>query len=548
MPLGHQRCCHGVQNWSTGRGAVASMHIMLAVFSRSLFLNAERRVLVFFGVWGWSCVCLTLLCDRNRSWWLLEVSNRSGHSWRLAMSFRVASIALHDILTCFIMCWCRSVWAAQYFCEVFRRWLAFFVAGAALWTCPFSIFRAKCSTFYVWCCVFFCKSHCLREVVTMCTLHVGHRESGVLCGRGIIWWRSVVCGMSQYLGHSRLYSWHSTLHTLHFALHTLHLTLCTLHSTLYTFHFSLNILRPTLHTLHFALHTLHLTLCTLHSTLYTFHFSLNILHPTLHTLHFTRHNASHFTLHTLYRTLHIYMSHCILYTLHFSLHTPHSTPYTLHCTLYTSHFTLHTLHFTLRTLHCTLHTFHLTLHTLHSTCHTPHYTLHSTVNTPHSSLSSHSTLCTPPHSAVYTGTVTGEKCARLLIFLFHTRVLRDCIRVRWFCFLKLFAYLLAKKMIKLLCLNVEHPKFQWFIIFLHVPYRNYHFWGILLGNAEVLTGWVQTRTAKGGSCRSRRYKTGRSRCGRCRNTGSGWTSHDFRWGHCEIGGAENCEYQFCKEI
>ena len=46
----------------------------------------------------------------------------------------------------------------------------------------------------------------------------------------------------------------------------------------------------------------------------------------------------------------------------------------------------------------------------------------------------------------------------------------------------------GEKMIKLLCLNVEHPKFQWFIIFLHVPYRNYHFWGILLGNAEVLTG------------------------------------------------------------
>ena len=34
--------------------------------------------------------------------------------------------------------------------------------------------------------VFF-KSHCLPEVVTMCTLHVGHRESGILCGGGIVW-------------------------------------------------------------------------------------------------------------------------------------------------------------------------------------------------------------------------------------------------------------------------------------------------------------------------------------------------------------------------
>ena len=32
----------------------------------------------------------------------------------------------------------RFAWQAQYFCGVFRRCVAVFVAGAALWTCPSS--------------------------------------------------------------------------------------------------------------------------------------------------------------------------------------------------------------------------------------------------------------------------------------------------------------------------------------------------------------------------------------------------------------------------
>ena len=36
----------------------------------------------------------------------------------------------------------RSVWQAQYFCDVYRRCVAFFVAGAALWTCPSSFCAA----------------------------------------------------------------------------------------------------------------------------------------------------------------------------------------------------------------------------------------------------------------------------------------------------------------------------------------------------------------------------------------------------------------------
>ena len=36
----------------------------------------------------------------------------------------------------------RVAWQAQYFCDVFRRCVAVFVAGAALWACPSSFFVA----------------------------------------------------------------------------------------------------------------------------------------------------------------------------------------------------------------------------------------------------------------------------------------------------------------------------------------------------------------------------------------------------------------------
>ena len=36
----------------------------------------------------------------------------------------------------------RFAWQARYFCDVFRRCVAVFVAGAALWTCPSSFFVA----------------------------------------------------------------------------------------------------------------------------------------------------------------------------------------------------------------------------------------------------------------------------------------------------------------------------------------------------------------------------------------------------------------------
>ena len=58
---------------------------------------------------------------------------------RFVASFRVAGVALCDIQTCSVTCHqSRFVWQAQYFCDVFRRCVAVFVAGAALWTGPSS--------------------------------------------------------------------------------------------------------------------------------------------------------------------------------------------------------------------------------------------------------------------------------------------------------------------------------------------------------------------------------------------------------------------------
>ena len=61
---------------------------------------------------------------------------------RLVASFRVAGVALRDIQTCSARVESRFAWQAQYFCDVFRRCVAVFVAGAALWTRPSSFFVA----------------------------------------------------------------------------------------------------------------------------------------------------------------------------------------------------------------------------------------------------------------------------------------------------------------------------------------------------------------------------------------------------------------------
>ena len=75
----------------------------------------------------------------------------SGGFQRRVASCRVAGVALRDISTCFMTCQ-KLFWQAQYFCDVFRQCIVFFVAGAALWTNV--ILRGRRSTLDVSCFVF----------------------------------------------------------------------------------------------------------------------------------------------------------------------------------------------------------------------------------------------------------------------------------------------------------------------------------------------------------------------------------------------------------
>ena len=61
---------------------------------------------------------------------------------QVVASFRVAGVALCDIHTCSGTRRKSFAWQAQYFCDVIRRFIVIFVAGATLWTCPSSFFVA----------------------------------------------------------------------------------------------------------------------------------------------------------------------------------------------------------------------------------------------------------------------------------------------------------------------------------------------------------------------------------------------------------------------
>ena len=70
---------------------------------------------------------------------------RRGTSWHLDVFCEVLKVGF--------------AWQAQYFCDVFRRCVAVFVAGAALWTCP-SPFFVQAQHFRRVMLRVFCKSHC----------------------------------------------------------------------------------------------------------------------------------------------------------------------------------------------------------------------------------------------------------------------------------------------------------------------------------------------------------------------------------------------------
>ena len=180
---------------------------------------------------------------------------------RRVASFRVAGVALRDIQTCFLTCRKFFVWQAQYFRDVFRRCIAVFVAGAALWRPPHFTLHSLHFTLHF----------------TQLTLHTLHFTLHSLHST-LYTPHSILCTPHAHATlystqHSTRYTPHSTHYTLHFALHTVHSKLYTLHSTLYIY-----TLHSTPYTPHSTLHTPQITLYTPHSTLYTLHSNLHTLH------------------------------------------------------------------------------------------------------------------------------------------------------------------------------------------------------------------------------------------------------------------------------
>ena len=253
-------------------------------------------------------VALPCLLGKLRNLSLWKVSEE------VIMPFCVAGVALPVLQNVSVKD--RSVWQAQYIAilaSFFRRWLSFFVIGAAVRTCPSSFHVAGAALIDVWCCVYFCESECQGCVEWRQRANqvagVGHRARVSLHRRGSIWCRTIVFGISFCKGRHSIGTLHFTFHTIRFTLYTSHFTLATFHSTFYT--------------LHFQLYTSH------------FKFTFRTPHPTLYTPHST-----------------LYTPHSALYTLHFTLRTLHCRLCTPVCTL---HFALHTWNFTLHTLHSSLH-------------------------------------------------------------------------------------------------------------------------------------------------------------------------------------------------
>ena len=73
----------------------------------------------------------------------------------------------------------RLAWQAQYFCDVFRRYVAVFVAGAALWTCPSSFFVAG-AALCVSCCVFFVNRRSSLQANVNAVLRLVNLQNGMV--------------------------------------------------------------------------------------------------------------------------------------------------------------------------------------------------------------------------------------------------------------------------------------------------------------------------------------------------------------------------------
>ena len=134
------------------------------IFETSFPECVARVPVSLWGSGGWGCVRSTL---RSRAQPSATVRNRSQPSatvrtnsvwpclWEVLQRWSFLEVADASLLRFAWQAWhfvtfrrvlqrveSRFAWQAQYFCDVFRRCVAVFVAGAALWTCPSSFFVA----------------------------------------------------------------------------------------------------------------------------------------------------------------------------------------------------------------------------------------------------------------------------------------------------------------------------------------------------------------------------------------------------------------------
>ena len=136
---------------------IALLHyISYIIFSYIFYFSRMRSKGSRFtlGVWGLRVcslgVAFTVATVRNRPcedrMAVPMVSSAEvvifGGFQRFVASFRVAGVALRDIQTCFVTCRKSFCVAGAILLRRFQKMRSFFVAGAALWTCPSSFFVA----------------------------------------------------------------------------------------------------------------------------------------------------------------------------------------------------------------------------------------------------------------------------------------------------------------------------------------------------------------------------------------------------------------------
>ena len=159
MMMGSSGCFFNssMRSRRTWRGTAKNEQNQLAIFPECV----ARVPVSLWGSGGWGCVRSTL---RPRH---AALRNRSQPSagvraipvwpclWEVLQRWSFLGVADVSLLRFAWQAWhfvtfrrvlerveSRFAWQAQYFCDVVRRCVAVFVAGAALWTCPSSFFVA----------------------------------------------------------------------------------------------------------------------------------------------------------------------------------------------------------------------------------------------------------------------------------------------------------------------------------------------------------------------------------------------------------------------